>query len=84
MKRKPKLEDLRYDLGNLINLKATLELEIDREQKWLSENHLQLGSNQMAVFTEKIQSLQYDYKNTLHKITKLKMAINHYETKTNR
>lgn len=83
MKRKIKIEDLKFDLGNLINLKATLETEIDREQKWLSENHLQLGSNQMAVFTEKIQSLQLEYKSTLHKITKLKIVINDYETKRN-
>ena len=83
-KREPKIEDLKFDLGQWINAKASLEIEIDVEQKFLSALHLELGKEQTAYFVEKIRYLQSEYSLALLNIQKLKQKISEYETKANK
>ena len=81
MKKKIKIEDLKFDLGNCLNAKATIEYEIDKEQKFLAATHLELGAMQKLFFQDRIKQLQQDHSYTLKRIAKLKQQIIDYEQK---
>jgi hypothetical protein len=79
MKRKYTLEDYKYDLGQLFNEKASLEWKIDKDQKFISNNHCDLGTNQFLYYKESIESYQKELKEISQKITNLKNKIQNYE-----
>lgn len=76
MKRKYTIDDYNFDLGNLYNNKATLEYHIDRDQKFISQNHSDLGTNQFLYYKESIESNQKQLKEILIRIENLKRQIN--------
>lgn len=81
MKTKIRLSDLQFDLGELLNYKALLEDKIDREQKWVAENHTDLGANQLRLFKEMIADLQDRYKDNNVAIQRKKQQIEKYENR---
>jgi len=81
MKRKYTLDDYKFDLGQLFNEKASLEWKIDKDQKFIANNHCDLGTHQFLSYKESIERYQQELKEVSERILKLKNKIQDYEAK---
>jgi len=76
MKRKYTIDDYNFDLGVLFNEKSTIEWKIDKDQKFIAQNHNDLGTNQFLYYKETIENNQKELKDVLNRIENLKRQIN--------
>jgi hypothetical protein len=74
-----KIDDYNFDLGMLLNDKATLEWKIDKDQKFVARTHHELGTEQFLYYKEEIERNQKELKEVTQKISTIKTKIQNYE-----
>ena len=78
---KAQLEMYKQTLATLLNDKGTIEWQIKKEQKFVTENSAELGANSLKLFLEHIERLQNDLLYTEKRINFTKSRIEFYEYK---
>jgi hypothetical protein len=78
---KAQLELYKQTLATLLNDKGTLEWKIKKDQKFLTDNSAELGTNGIKMFIENIERLQNDLLYTEKRINFTKSRIEFYEYK---
>jgi hypothetical protein len=78
---KAQLEMYKQTLATLLNDKSTIEWQIKKEQKFVTENSAHLGANSLKLFLEHIERLQNDLSYTEKRINFTKSRIEFYEYK---
>jgi hypothetical protein len=79
MKKRIDIESLRKYYGELLNDKQFLEFKIDKDQKFISRMHCNLGTEQFLFYKEEITRNQKELKEVTEKITNAKTRIQNYE-----
>ena len=77
--RKAIKEQLEQYLAVLLNDKATLSWKIDKDQKFITQMHHELGTQQFLHYKESIEDNQKQLKETLEQIAKTKQRLEQYE-----
>lgn len=79
MRKRIDIESLRKYYGELLNDKQFLEFKIDKDQRFISNMHLNLGTEQFLYYKEEITRNQKELKEVTEKINKAKTRIEEYE-----
>jgi hypothetical protein len=79
MRKRIDIESLRKYYGELLNDKQFLEFKIDKDQRFISQTHCDLGTEQFLYYKEEITRNQKELKEVTEKINKTKTRIQDYE-----
>ena len=79
MRKRIDIESLRKYYGELLNDKQFLEFKIDKDQRFISKTHCDLGTEQFLYFKEEIIKNQKELKEITEKIISAKTRIENYE-----